>query len=185
MKAFKLFDEIYDKEVADQSVSRRDAMTKGLGFGLKALLAAVPFGLMETATNKAYASPGSAVTDILNFALTLEYLESTYYTMGLASSGLIPSTDTAVFMQISKHETAHVALLQTTITSLGGTPIAKPNFDFTAGGTYADVFSNYQTFLALSNGEFVANPRFFRRDEKALAEAGRKQAKTNFPLGGP
>jgi putative transposase len=34
------------------------------------------------------------------------------------------------------------------------------------------------SFLALSNGEFVDNPRFFRRDEKALAKAGRKQAKT-------
>ncbi len=38
------------------------------------------------------------------------------------------------------------------------------------------------SFLALSNGEgdnfFIDNPRFFRRDEKALAKAGRKQAKT-------
>jgi putative transposase len=34
------------------------------------------------------------------------------------------------------------------------------------------------SFLALSNGEFVDNPRFFRKDEKALAKAGRKQAKT-------
>ncbi len=34
------------------------------------------------------------------------------------------------------------------------------------------------SFLALSDGEFVDNPRFFRRDEKALAKAGRKQAKT-------
>ncbi len=34
------------------------------------------------------------------------------------------------------------------------------------------------SFLALSNGEFVDNPRFFRRDEKALAKVGRKQAKT-------
>ena len=34
------------------------------------------------------------------------------------------------------------------------------------------------SFMALSNGEFVDNPRFFRRDEKALAKAGRKQAKT-------
>ena len=34
------------------------------------------------------------------------------------------------------------------------------------------------SFLALSNGEFIENPRFFRRDEKALAKAGRKQAKT-------
>jgi len=39
-----------------------------------------------------------------------------------------------------------------------------------------------KTFAALSNGEgdnfFIENPRFLRRDEKALAKAGRKQAKT-------
>lgn len=34
------------------------------------------------------------------------------------------------------------------------------------------------SFMALSNGEGIDNPRFFRRDEKALAKAGRKQAKT-------
>jgi len=34
------------------------------------------------------------------------------------------------------------------------------------------------SFLALSNGKFVGNPRFFRRDEKALAKAGRRRAKT-------
>jgi len=34
------------------------------------------------------------------------------------------------------------------------------------------------SFMALSNGEFLDNPRFFRKDEKALAKAGRKQAKT-------
>lgn len=33
-------------------------------------------------------------------------------------------------------------------------------------------------FAALSDGSFVENPRFFRRDEKALAKAGRKQSKT-------
>ena len=35
-----------------------------------------------------------------------------------------------------------------------------------------------RTFAALSNGEFIENPCFFRKDEKALAKAGRKQAKT-------
>ena len=33
-------------------------------------------------------------------------------------------------------------------------------------------------FAALSNGTFVENPRFFRRDEKALAKAARKQSRT-------
>ncbi len=35
-----------------------------------------------------------------------------------------------------------------------------------------------KSFLALSNGEFIGNPHFFRKDEKALAKVGRKQAKT-------
>jgi len=34
------------------------------------------------------------------------------------------------------------------------------------------------SFMALSDGAFIDNPRFFRRDEKALAKAGRKQTKT-------
>ena len=33
------------------------------------------------------------------------------------------------------------------------------------------------SFLALSNGEFIENPRFFRRDEKTLAKAHRRLAK--------
>ena len=34
-----------------------------------------------------------------------------------------------------------------------------------------------KTFAALSNGEFIENPRFFRKDEKSLAKAQRKLSK--------
>ncbi len=34
-----------------------------------------------------------------------------------------------------------------------------------------------KTFAALSNGEFIENPRFFRREERALAKAQRKLSK--------
>ena len=34
-----------------------------------------------------------------------------------------------------------------------------------------------KTFAALSNGEFIENPRFFRKEEKSLAKAQRKLAK--------
>jgi hypothetical protein len=122
MKALKIFEEVYQKDVIENNFSRRDAMTKGLGFGLKAALAAIPFGLLDVMTNKAKAQTApsnTAVVAILNFALTLEYLESTYYQTGLSTSGLIPSSDTTIMMQISKHETDHVALLKQMITSLG------------------------------------------------------------------
>ena len=152
MKILKIFEETYEKEVIEKNFSRREALTKGLGLGLKAAAVAVPLGLLGAFGNKAQAAPStSTVVGILNYALTLEYLEAAYYKMGLASSGLIPAWDQKIFMQISKHETAHVAVLQTTIMGLGGTPVAEPTFDFTAGGGYNDVFTNYMTFLALSN----------------------------------
>jgi Ferritin-like domain len=174
MKALKLFEEVYNEEVIGKNFSRRATLTRGLSFGLKAALAAIPFGLMETFSNKAYAGgpTNSTIVGILNFALTLEYLESTYYTTGLSTSGLIPSADATVFMQISKHETDHVALLQTTITSLQGTPVPLPTFDFTAGGTYPDVFSNYQTFLSLSNAFEDTGVRAYKGQAAALAGAG-------------
>ncbi|HSZ33610.1 MAG TPA: ferritin-like domain-containing protein [Puia sp.] len=151
MNANKLL-ETLDKEISHSSLSRRDALTKGLNFGIKSALTAIPFALLFK-PNKALAGTGDAtlVLQVLNFALTLEYLESSFYTMGLSSNGLVPSSDTTVISQISKHETAHVTLLKTTITSLMGTPVAEPTFDFTAGGMFPDVFTNYQTFLTLAN----------------------------------
>lgn len=152
MKALKIFEETYEKEVIDKNFSRREALTKGLGLGLKAAIAAVPLGLLGALGNKAQAAPSTPdVIKILNYALTLEYLEDTFYKTGLSTSGLIPAEDTKIFMQISKHETAHVALLKTTITALGGTPVAEPTFDFTAGGQFPTVFSSYQQFMGLSN----------------------------------
>jgi rubrerythrin len=173
MKALKLFDELYNTEVPDKNFSRRDAMTKGLSFGLKAALAAIPLGLFEVNSNKAYAKPPTtSVVDVLNFALTLEYLESTFYTMGLGATNLIPASDVKVFMQISKHETAHVALLKKTITSLSGTPVAMPSFDFTAKGTFSDVFSNYMTFLALSNAFEDTGVRAYKGQAANLMGSG-------------
>ncbi len=51
-------------------------------------------------------------------------------------------------------------------------PEPLPKSDETVG---VDVGLNQ--FAALSDGTFVVNPRFFRRDEKALAKAQRKQSK--------
>jgi hypothetical protein len=50
-------------------------------------------------------------------------------------------------MQISQHETAHVEFLRA---ALGTSAIEKPSFDFTAGGQFASAFTDYMTFLALS-----------------------------------
>jgi len=147
MKAIKII-ETLNNEVNEKEFSRREAFNKGINLGIKGLFAAIPLGMLLKPT-KTYAGTSSAV-DVLNFALTLEYLEAKFYSMGL-SSGVVPGTDTAVITQIGKHETSHVATLKAAISAAGGTPVNEPNFDFTAGGTYADVFTNYATFLTLAN----------------------------------
>lgn len=131
-------------------VSRRDSLfTMGkLGVALAAL-GSLPVTL-GTLSQKAFAQSPAGIIDILNFALTLEYLESEFYVTGSASLGAALGQDKAAIDQIAKHEVAHVAVLKATIGQLGGTPVAKPEFDFTAGGAFANVFSNPTTFLAVA-----------------------------------
>ncbi len=147
---------VIDKETKkEEQFTRRDAFKSAGSTGLKVALAAIPLGLAATLTKNAFANSSATVVEVLNFALTLEYLESKFYSMGLLASGLIPAADRTIFTQISNHEGAHVTTLISTINSLGGTPVSSPVFDFTGGngsgtGPYADVFTNYATFLALA-----------------------------------
>lgn len=109
-----------------------------LQLGTKALAASAP-AVMASIFNQAYGQSAS-VQDVLNFALTLEYLEEDYYNKSLAAANLIPASDRTVFGQIAKHETAHVTLLRG---ALGAAAVAKPAFKYPAA-----VFTDYQTFLA-------------------------------------
>jgi hypothetical protein len=144
-----------DPEVYERLDGRRAAMKKFVSFSGKVAVAAVPIAL-GSMLNKAYSqSTGNQIVDVLNFALTLEYLESEFYMDGLAASGLIDAKDMSAFQTISMHEIEHVATLTATIKALGGTPVSKPTFDFTAGsgsgnGPFKGVFSNYGLFLAVS-----------------------------------
>lgn len=152
MNLLNLFSEMEntDPEIYDRVDDRRRALRQLGGFSAKVALTALPLAF-GSLLRKAYGqSTPATVLDVLNYALTLEYLEAEYYTMGVAASGLIPTADRAGFTAIRDHENAHVAFLRTAIQGAGGTPVSKPQFDFTAGGTYANVFSNYDTFLAVS-----------------------------------
>jgi rubrerythrin len=145
-----------DPEVYDRLDGRRGALKSLSTVGSKIALAAIPLAL-GSLFSRAYGQSGSSqVLDVLNFALTLEYLEAEFYNTGLASAGLIPAGDDRnAFQVIAAHENEHVQFLRTTITALGSTPAAKPVFDFTAGngsgmGPFAGVFTNYSLFLAVS-----------------------------------
>ncbi len=158
MNILKLLDKLSNDKFFTTEATRLETLTHISAFGKKAAVASVPLGfgaLMATpakAETPDHSSGGvfkNALTDALQLALILEYLENEYYAMGLAAAGLIPNSDRPVFMQISKHESAHVAFLKSTLNSLGVTPGAKPNFDFTAGGSFMP-FTDYNQFLILA-----------------------------------
>jgi rubrerythrin len=67
--------------------------------------------------------------DILNFALTLEYLETDFYQSKGKSVGLSGEAKTLAKL-FGDEESEHVAALTKAITSLGGKPVKKPTFAF-------------------------------------------------------
>jgi len=143
-----------DPEVYDRLDTRRNVMKSFAKTSGKIALAALPFAL-GSMFQKAYGSPTAptdVILDTLNFALTLEYLEANFYIKAVAS-GIIPSGDALNSLTVIRdHENEHVTFLKTAITAAGGTPVSftASNFDFTAKGTFPNVFADYGTLLAVA-----------------------------------
>lgn len=142
-----------DPEFQDRTNPRRAAIKNMTGFGTKLALSALPFAIGGI-FKKAYGQTTTGVAGILNFALSLEYLEFEFYKAAV-SSGIIPAgVDLVALTKIRDHEALHVNFLRTAITAAGATPIAPlsaANFDFTAKGTFPTVFSNYDVLLAVAS----------------------------------
>ena len=114
-------------ELAEVEVEldRGSFLTKGaLAVGaIYGSLAVGPF------VRRALAQSESGDVDILNFALTLEYLEAAFYEQGLKTAKL-GAEQTKVAQEIGSNEKDHVESLMGAITDLGGTPVEAPAVDF-------------------------------------------------------
>ncbi len=135
-----------------ERTSERRAVIKN--FSRKVALTALPLAL-GSLFNKAYGKTTDVIIDTLNFALTLEYLEAEFYTVAVNTSSFPTTAAKNAFITIRDHENAHVAFLTSAITSSGGTPVAKPTFDFSGGngnnnGPFANAFADYPTLLAVA-----------------------------------
>jgi len=159
-----------DPEIAQTLLTRRDAIRRGAstsavvaaGLGL----ASAPLTLAALARD-AYGQSTrlpAVVIGVLNFALTLEYLEGEFYQRGV-DSGIIPAADRTIFDTINRHEAEHVAFLRTT---LGSSARPKPTFDFTARGAFPTVFSNYDTFKAVAQAFEDTGVRAYKGQAPAL-----------------
>lgn len=154
MNIINILDEIekVDGEIYERINPRRAAMKDFFNMGKKIAVASVPLAL-GSMFKKAYGqSTPTQVNEVLNFALTLEYLEYHFYNHAVvAAPGLIPAgAPLGAITTIRDHEMQHVDLLKGALGAAARTPLAYDNFDFTAGGTFGDVYSNYLTFLKVA-----------------------------------
>ena len=176
--------ESIDPEIVDTLVSRRDAIKKGAS--VSALTAAslaagsIPLALGALAS-EAYGQQGGPPADVvtvLKFALLLENLEAEFYKtvlgMGTGFSATnnpqaaaftvrtqFTTAETAAINLIRIHEEAHVALLRSTLGTLGFTAptFTGADFDFTGGvgttpgaGPFAAATTNKAFLLVATQG---------------------------------
>ena len=175
MNLFNVIEEIekVDPDFNDRISPRRDAIKNITSFGSKVAIASLPFALGGL-FKKAYA--GTSTTDvvgILNYALTLEFLESYFYNQGTAASGLIPAAYSSYIADITDDENHHVTFLKNVITSLGGTPVTSPKFDLTGGGgtgygPFSHTLVDFNTFLAVAETFEDTGVRAYKGQAPAL-----------------
>ncbi len=138
----------------------RGALAAGAVYGA---IAVGPF------VNGALAASGSSDADILNFALTLEYLETEFYKRKGKSVGLSGEAKSLAAM-LGDQENEHVHALMTAIKAGGGTPVKKPTFVFPVNNQASFLKLAYtleNTGVGAYNG---AGPAI--SDPKYLAAAG-------------
>jgi hypothetical protein len=98
----------------------RGAVTAGAVYGV---------GAVGPYVTNALAATGGGDIDILNFALTLEYLETSFYKHKAKTVGLSGAAK-SLAATIAEHEQLHVDALVKAIQAAGGTPVKAPTFSF-------------------------------------------------------
>jgi rubrerythrin len=113
----------------------RGALAAGAAYGVAAVGPYVHGALAQT---------GAADADVARFALTIELLESEYYTQALTKTQGLGGDTRSVAKEIRDNELEHVQTLKQLITQLGGNPERSLAVDF------GDNLSSEAKFLKLA-----------------------------------
>ncbi len=120
------------------TVSRRKFIAIGGGGAAAAFLAACGSDSGSTTTTAGGGGGTEPVIEekfgkgdvgILNYALTLEYLETAFYA-DVIKSGLFKGSDLVTIRKFGSEEAEHVAALTGFVKKLGGKPAPKPKTEF-------------------------------------------------------
>jgi hypothetical protein len=131
----------------------RSGFLKKAGIGAGAMIgggtllsALAPAALAAPQHGRPPQSFGRGDVGILNYALTLEYLEAAFYN-GATAANLALSAQASAFLKVvTKDENAHVAFLKK---ALGSKAVREPKFDFM--GTNKDAAKFMATAQVLEN----------------------------------
>lgn len=138
----------------------RGALAAGAVYGADAV---APF------VGQAVAASGATDVDILNFALTLEYLESDFYLVKGKALGLSGQAR-MLASEFGDQESEHASALTKAIQGSGGMPVKKPTFVFPVNDQASFLKLAYtleNTGVGAYNG---AGPSL--QDKELLAAAG-------------
>jgi rubrerythrin len=126
-----------EEETMAESTRRRFLALSGGSAAAAAFLAACGSDSGTTTTSTAAPGGGGTETEqfgkgdigILNYALTLEYLETAFYA-DVVKSGLFKGSDLATIRKFGEEEAEHVAALTAAVKQLGGKPAPEPRTEF-------------------------------------------------------
>lgn len=165
------------RQAQHATFSRRGLLSRSAKFAAGGAAVAALAGPAAFGYRSAMAQTFNGPIDVLNYALTLEHLESTFYRDFNAQFGAGDFTAAGFgenvygrFLSIGDHEAAHVTVLIETISSLGGTPVGEAMYDF--GVT--DVMTYVATAQVLENlgtGAYTGAAQFLIEEDALLTAA--------------
>jgi hypothetical protein len=186
------------KKLASDPVSRKRFLTMAGGTGAASafsiFLAACGGGGSSSSTTSTTGTTGSVPsqfgkgdTGILNYALTLEYLETAFY-QDVVKSGLFKGSSLDTIKTFGAQEAQHVTALRAALKKIGGTPAKMPKTQFPLKNAssvlnLAATVENLGAAAYLGQAPFIQSPEILASALAIHAVEGRHAAALNTLLG--